>query len=79
MTTILQRLFFCRHKRLTFPQSPRSGSKLCTAAMATGCYVVCLDCGKEFAYDWSEMRIVPDERESSHPQLNWTKRSILHD
>jgi hypothetical protein len=21
-------------------------------------YVVCLDCGKKFAYDWSEMRVV---------------------
>ncbi|MGZ4827853.1 MAG: hypothetical protein ACXVY9_10845 [Terriglobales bacterium] len=21
-------------------------------------YVVCLDCGKEFAYDWQEMRFV---------------------
>ncbi|HEY6273818.1 MAG TPA: hypothetical protein VIX19_17705 [Terriglobales bacterium] len=22
-----------------------------------GTYVVCLDCGKEFAYDWQKMRI----------------------
>ncbi|HWR16758.1 MAG TPA: hypothetical protein VN577_18170 [Terriglobales bacterium] len=29
--------------------------------MATGTYIVCLDCGKEFAYDWKEMRVVsPD-------------------
>ncbi len=24
----------------------------------TGTYVVCLDCGKEFPYDWQEMRVV---------------------
>ncbi|MEX2264081.1 MAG: hypothetical protein WD696_19160 [Bryobacteraceae bacterium] len=24
---------------------------------ATRTYVVCLDCGKEFRYDWQEMRI----------------------
>jgi hypothetical protein len=30
--------------------------------MATGTYVVCLDCGKELAYNWSEMKIV-----DSHP------------
>lgn len=24
----------------------------------TGTYVVCLDCGKEFAYDWKEMRVL---------------------
>jgi hypothetical protein len=23
-----------------------------------GTYVVCLDCGKEFRYDWHEMKIV---------------------
>jgi len=23
----------------------------------TGTYVACLDCGKEFPYDWGEMRI----------------------
>jgi RNA polymerase subunit RPABC4/transcription elongation factor Spt4 len=21
-------------------------------------YVVCLDCGKEFAYDWQEMKVI---------------------
>lgn len=26
--------------------------------MATGTYIVCLDCGKEFAYDWKQMRVV---------------------
>ena len=24
----------------------------------TGTYVVCLDCGKEFAYDWKEMKVL---------------------
>jgi hypothetical protein len=24
-----------------------------------GTYVVCLDCGQEFGYDWQEMRIGP--------------------
>ena len=28
------------------------------AASVTGTYVVCLDCGREFPYDWSEMKIV---------------------
>jgi hypothetical protein len=82
MTPFMQRLFdclfSCRHKRLSFPQSPRKGQRRCAAAMTTGTYVVCLDCGKEFAYDWREMRVMPDERESSRPQLNWTKRSILN-
>ncbi len=25
--------------------------------MRHGTYVVCLDCGKEFRYDWNEMRL----------------------
>jgi hypothetical protein len=28
------------------------------AAQTTGTYVVCLDCGKEFAYDWQAMKVV---------------------
>jgi hypothetical protein len=27
--------------------------------------VVCLDCGKEFAYDWTEMRVVSDSADRS--------------
>jgi hypothetical protein len=25
--------------------------------------VVCLDCGKEFAYDWQQMKVVGDGRD----------------
>ena len=25
--------------------------------LRSGTYVVCLDCGKEFAYDWKDMRV----------------------
>ncbi len=28
------------------------------AASGPGHYVVCLECGKKFAYDWTNMRIV---------------------
>jgi hypothetical protein len=28
--------------------------------MATGTYVACLDCGKEFAYDWDQMKVLPE-------------------
>ncbi len=33
----------------------------------TGTYVVCLDCGKEFPYDWSKMKVLsaaPEEAET---------------
>lgn len=53
MIRLLALLFPCAHKRTTFPLTPsrRSGIK------RQGAYVVCLDCGSEFDYDWSEMRI----------------------
>jgi hypothetical protein len=36
----------------------KPGVRRSEAASVTGTYVVCLDCGKEFAYDWEEMRVV---------------------
>ena len=46
-------LFRCNHRRLTRPVTPVS-----KAGVPHGdTYVVCLDCGKQFAYDLKEMRI----------------------
>lgn len=53
-------LFGCWHSHLSFPMTVRSGVRRNNAAMATGTYVVCLECGKEFAYDWREMRVIED-------------------
>ncbi len=56
LQSILNTLFGCSHSRTTFPQTP--GRKTATpGALRNGMYVVCLDCGKEFAYDWEGMRI----------------------
>jgi hypothetical protein len=49
---IFNSLFGCAHQRTTFPITP--GKK---AAVRSGPYVACLECGKEFAYDWKQMRI----------------------
>lgn len=56
-------LFGCLHLHTTFPQSVKWGQRRTRAAYLTGSYVVCLKCGKEFAYDWDEMRIVTNEEE----------------
>ncbi len=64
MVSLFDVLFGCSHKNLSFPITKRRGQRLSTAASVTGTYVVCLDCGKEFAYDWQKMKIVnrrPDE------------------
>lgn len=51
-------LFGCTHKRYSFPITAKPSQRRSEAASVTGTYVVCLDCGKEFAYDWSRMKVV---------------------
>jgi hypothetical protein len=61
-------LGFCAHDRYTFPISLKPGQPGPEAARVTGIYVVCLDCGKEFAYSWEEMRMVSGpSRDKPHP------------
>jgi hypothetical protein len=45
-TDLWRTIFGCCHKRTTFP-----------ITLARRTYVVCLDCGEEFAYSWTEMKI----------------------
>ncbi|HLW54136.1 MAG TPA: hypothetical protein VKW06_14965 [Candidatus Angelobacter sp.] len=58
-------LFGCLHKRTTFPISKR-GTRKTQAAGRTGTYLVCLECGKEFAYDWQKMRIMTAREEKTY-------------
>jgi predicted transcriptional regulator len=53
----------CRHRRTSQPfaaaAAARSSNGMWEAvASSSRHYVVCLDCGKKFDYDWKEMRIV---------------------
>ena len=34
-----------------------------SAAKLTGTYVACLDCGREFPYDWQEMKVITSPSE----------------
>jgi hypothetical protein len=47
-------MFSCRHRRTTFPQTPKSKFP----AVTNKPRVSCLDCGRGFVYDWQEMRVV---------------------
>jgi hypothetical protein len=58
MANLLDILFGCTHKRFSFPITRRPGQRPSKAASLTGTYVACLDCGKEFPYDWQEMKVV---------------------
>jgi hypothetical protein len=58
MGKVFEVLFGCWHTHYSFPMTVKPGSRRNKAASLTGTYVVCLDCGKEFAYDWQEMKVV---------------------
>lgn len=57
VSRILDALFGCGHKHYSFPITIKKGRRSAVACV-TGTYVVCLDCGKEFPYDWKQMKIV---------------------
>jgi len=56
LESLINSLFSCSHARTTFPLTPGRKNNA-PSATRNGTYVVCLDCGREFAYDWDEMRI----------------------
>ena len=53
INAIFQTLLGCHHRRLTWPTTPVRKP----GAPSGETSVVCLDCGKQFAYDWNHMRI----------------------
>ena len=56
----------CSHRRLSQPFTAAASPSMAraagdwepVAAAGPGHYVVCLECGKKFGYDWSEMRVI---------------------
>ena len=61
ISSLVDMFFGCWHKNYSFPITSKKGQRRSGAAALTGTYVVCLDCGKEFAYDWQEMRVLHGE------------------
>jgi hypothetical protein len=63
---LMETIFGCWHSHYSFPITIKTGSRRNLAASRLGTYVVCLDCGKELAYDWQQMRVTNSRpRESS--------------
>jgi hypothetical protein len=58
---LMNSLFGCGHRRTSFPMTPSRRNAFTasnyTGPKRNGTYVVCLDCGKEFDYNWKEMRV----------------------
>ena len=79
MIGILDRVFGCSHKRTTFPISR-------TRISATGtdspklAYVVCLECGAEFDYDWQTMKMRrPALAQPANGLPDWTGPKAVRD
>ncbi len=62
MLDVLMNMFFgCSHKKTSFPLTPSRRTGFAASNFSgqkrNGTYVVCLDCGKEFDYNWKDMRV----------------------
>jgi hypothetical protein len=65
---VFDALFGCSHKRCSFPITRKPSQWRSAVARQTGTYIVCLDCGKEFAYDWEQMRVLSVREQHNHAQ-----------
>jgi hypothetical protein len=66
MASLFDAVFGCWHKNCSFPMTMRPGRSRCAAASVSGMYVVCLDCGREFPYDWATMKVVSPSSKAAH-------------
>jgi len=74
LSKLMDAMFGCRHARYSFPITVRAGARRYQTAQRTGTYVACLDCGKEFRYDWQRMKIVGSQVVS--PQLSGSQARV---
>lgn len=61
---LVDAMFGCRHSNYSFPITTKLALRRTAAAAMTGTYVVCLDCGTELPYDWSEMHVLVTARKA---------------
>ncbi len=67
IASLMDMLFGCMHKNYSFPISTKGALQRRTeASQPTGTYIVCLDCGKEFPYDWHQMKVVSASPARTH-------------
>jgi hypothetical protein len=65
---VFDMLFGCWHRNYTFPiTAKKDASTRSHVPHITGTYVVCLDCGREFPYDWERMKVLSAGSEPAQP------------
>jgi len=76
LTSLVTVLFGCRHSRTTFPLT----RTVETRPASSGTFVTCLECGKEFNYDWQKMRVgeavLPRQMPQGEHQIDRCARSV---
>ncbi len=60
LSTMADWLLGCSHRNTGFPITFRRSVSGGEQSPGAETYVVCLDCGKHFAYDWAQMRIAKE-------------------
>jgi hypothetical protein len=68
--------FGCWHSRYSFPVTIRGNGRRPQAAALTGTYVACLDCGREFPYDWQEMKVITSTAERREYAAALTSKQV---
>ena len=63
LARLFDAVFGYRHSRYSFPVTIGGKGRRPQAGALTGTYVACLDCGKEFPYDWQEMKVITSSAE----------------
>ena len=75
--SLLDAVFGCRHGRYSFPITACRGSRRNEAALLTGTYIVCLNCGREFPYDWDEMKVIKTQSEQRNYLRSLVTKEVL--
>ena len=66
MFRFVRSLFGCAHHHCTFPITSKSpGAPSSEGKPPATTYIVCLDCGKEFPYDWQRMKVVESAKHAA--------------
>jgi hypothetical protein len=65
-------VYGCTHRRTSFPLTLRAGVSVeGPQSTRSETYIVCLECGRHIAYDWSTMRVG-----SGRTALAWTRPGL---
>jgi hypothetical protein len=65
--------FRCHHRKLSWPHPLKQVSG------AANHYVVCLDCGQEFGYDWANMRLLRELKQLRRRIARWQDARSITD